>query len=76
MQGIIKYGLVSNFNEVLQRLGDAFTREAEFTSAASHELRTPITVIMAQADIETKNIMNWYMKPSYNQGTEAEDPTL
>ncbi len=42
--------LASTFNEMLQRLEDAFTREAEFTSAASHELRTPITVIMAQAE--------------------------
>lgn len=42
--------LASTFNEMLDRLEDAFRREAEFTSAASHELRTPIAVILAQTE--------------------------
>ena len=53
--------LASTFNEMLDRLEVAFKREAEFTSAASHELRTPITVILAQAE----EILSGNKKTSY-----------
>jgi signal transduction histidine kinase len=39
--------LTRTFNEMLERLEAAFKRESEFATAASHELRTPITVILA-----------------------------
>lgn len=41
--------LTMNFNDMLDRLQDTFHREQQFTSDASHELRTPIAAIMAQA---------------------------
>ncbi|RHV36903.1 HAMP domain-containing protein [Ruminococcus sp. OM05-10BH] len=44
------YQLADTFDQLLDRLEDAFRREQQFTSDVSHELRTPITVILAQCD--------------------------
>ena len=38
------------FDSMLQRLERSFEREKQFTSDASHELRTPITIILAQCN--------------------------
>ena len=38
------------FNEMFQRLDEAFESERQFTSDASHELRTPMSVILAQCE--------------------------
>ncbi len=42
--------LANSFNDMFQRLDDSFETERQFTSDASHELRTPISVIKAQCD--------------------------
>lgn len=42
--------LAQSFNAMLDRLEGAFEREKQFTSDASHELRTPIAAILSQAD--------------------------
>lgn len=42
--------LADNFNEMFQRLDEAFEAERQFTSDASHELRTPMSVITAQCE--------------------------
>lgn len=42
--------LATAFNDMMQRLDESFEAEKQFTSDASHELRTPMTVIMAQCD--------------------------
>ncbi len=42
--------LAAAFNRMLERLEQSFEAEKNFTSAASHELRTPITVILAECD--------------------------
>lgn len=42
--------LADNFNDMFQRLDEAFETERQFTSDASHELRTPMSVIMAQCE--------------------------
>lgn len=42
--------LAGAFNGMMQRLEDAFEAERQFASDASHELRTPMAVIMAQCE--------------------------
>ena len=44
------YRLASVFDGMLDRLEYSFERERRFTSDASHELRTPVAAILAQAD--------------------------
>lgn len=43
--------LADSFNEMFRRLEESFERERQFTSDASHELRTPVSVIMAQCEM-------------------------
>jgi len=39
------------FNTMLRRLGDAFSKQGQFLSDASHELRTPTSVIKSTCDV-------------------------
>lgn len=43
--------LAKTFNEMIGRLQESFERQNRFVSDASHELRTPITIIKGYADI-------------------------
>lgn len=43
--------LASSFDRMMDRLELAFDRERRFTSDASHELRTPTTVILSQVEL-------------------------
>ncbi len=42
--------LAATFNNMFDRLEQSFQRERQFTSDASHELRTPTAVILAQCE--------------------------
>ncbi len=42
--------LAEAFNEMISEIDDSYSREKRFTSDASHELRTPISVVSACAD--------------------------
>ncbi len=44
-------GLVAGFNQMLERLELAFSRQRRFVSDASHELRTPLTAIRGQIEV-------------------------
>jgi two-component system OmpR family sensor kinase len=43
--------LAEAFNQMLDRLADAFASQREFVADASHELRTPLTVIQGQLEV-------------------------
>jgi signal transduction histidine kinase len=43
--------LADAFNHMLERLEDAFARQRRFVSDASHELRSPLTVIRGQLEV-------------------------
>ena len=45
------YDLATAFNSMFDRLEHSFETEQQFTSDASHELRTPMAVIMAQTEL-------------------------
>lgn len=50
--------LAESFNEMFGRLEKAFEAERQFASDASHELRTPMSVIMAQCEYSLENAEN------------------
>lgn len=45
------FDLANAFNSMFDRLEHSFETEQQFTSDASHELRTPMAVIMAQTEL-------------------------
>ena len=47
--------LASVLNHTFDELSDAYNRQAQFTSDASHELRTPITVILSETQSTLKH---------------------
>ncbi|BBF43723.1 sensor histidine kinase [Lachnospiraceae bacterium KM106-2] len=51
------YKLAEQFDQMFERLDEAFEREKQFTSDVSHELRTPVSVILSQCEyaMEQKN---------------------
>lgn len=49
------YDLAATFDSMLDRLQSSFEAEKQFSNDASHELRTPISVIMAQCEYSLKN---------------------
>ena len=46
--------LAHNFDQMLERLEGAFEAEKQFTADASHELRTPVTVILSACEYAEK----------------------
>lgn len=66
--------LASTFNDLLNRIETAFETQKNFISNASHELATPLTAIMGEADValikERKH--EEYQKVLQNVLTQAE----
>ncbi len=51
-------GLVDSFNDMLTRLNRAFEQQKRFISDLSHELKTPISVILMQSELILKRERN------------------
>jgi two-component system, OmpR family, sensor kinase len=52
------YDLAQTLNEMIGRLDQAFTQQRRFVADASHELRTPVTVIRSITDIALEEPLN------------------
>lgn len=48
--------LAETLNQMIERLENAFKRQKEFTSDASHELRGPLAVIQAEASLSLRKV--------------------
>lgn len=46
--------LTASFNDMLERLNDAFTSQKQFAANAAHELRTPLAVILTRLEVTQK----------------------
>ncbi len=69
--------LVKAFNDMLERLQNSFEAEKQFTSDASHELRTPVAVILAECEyaLDETDSAEWLdaLRVIYRQGTKMSD---
>lgn len=56
--------LAITFNNMLQRIEEAFLLQRDFVSYAAHELRTPVTVMLAEIDfaLNKERDKNYYKK--------------
>ncbi len=50
--------LADAFDEMLDRLQQAFDRERQFTADAAHELRTPLTVLQGELEVALRRPRN------------------
>ncbi|MDI9879263.1 HAMP domain-containing sensor histidine kinase [Flectobacillus longus] len=66
--------LASTFNQLLDRLETAFEIQKNFISNASHELGTPLTVIIGEADLALRKerTSEVYQEAIHNILTQAE----
>lgn len=72
--------LAIEFNQMLERINQSYSKQKEFTANASHELRTPISRIIAQIEnkiIEEKkrNIDQSFHKLLLNDAVQLSDLT-
>ncbi len=66
--------LALTLNEMIGRLDQAFTQQRRFVADASHELRTPVTVIRSITDVALEDILRpaEYVEILRDINTEAE----
>jgi heavy metal sensor kinase len=66
--------LALTFNEMIDRLNEAFTRQKRFVADASHELRTPVTAIrsMAEVALNQATTPGDYISVLHEVGAETE----
>jgi two-component system sensor histidine kinase ArlS len=62
------HAMASTFNRMMSRLEDNFIRQQQFVSDASHELKTPLTVIEGYANM----LRRWGLKDEENGRVAVE----
>ncbi|MFT5207159.1 MAG: heavy metal sensor kinase [Candidatus Omnitrophota bacterium] len=66
--------LAESFNRMLTRIRESYDRIAQFTSDASHELNTPVTVMRNEVDVilSKKRSLEEYSDALYSQQEELD----
>jgi heavy metal sensor kinase len=66
--------LAAAFDDMIERLDQAFRRQRQFTADASHELRTPLAVIRSQAEVALRQPRDaaYYSRVLGSIGEESE----
>ena len=54
--------LSRSFNQMLERLNNAFAAQRQFTGNAAHELRTPLALMQAQLELFSSEHLTCYRR--------------